>query len=262
MSEQREPARSGGYDVLVVEDNPVNQKVVVGLLTKWGHRVAVAGDGAQALEALARQDFDVVLMDIQMPVMDGIEATCAIRAREREQGGHLPIIAVTAHAALKDRTRCLEAGVDRYLTKPLNSELLRQALAELLPTAASEPIAAAPEAPGGSVDFEQLKACVGDDPELLAEVILVFIEEAHLTLASVGRAIADQRSPDLATSAHRLKGSLATMGAAGAAETARVLEVMGREGEFAGATAVYERLTGQVAATCECLRTWKGQRAA
>jgi two-component system sensor histidine kinase/response regulator len=187
------PPRSHGpsasLDVLVIEDNPVNQKIVVALLVKWGHRVVVAGDGVRGLEALERQVFDLVLMDIQMPVMDGIAATCSIRAREREHGGHVSIIAITAHAAIQDRVRCLEAGVDRYLTKPMNSKLLQQAIAELFPTTASEPDAPPAEATGGQVDFEQLKEFVGDDPALLAEVVQIFLDDTPVTLENAARAI-------------------------------------------------------------------------
>ena len=252
-----DPSRS--LDVLVVEDNPVNQKVVVGLLTKWGHRVIVACDGASGLEALQRQDVDLVLMDIQMPMMDGIEATCSIRARERAHGGYTPIIAVTAHATTQDRARCLEAGADRYLTKPINSKLLRKTIAELFPAAPHEPDAPPATVIGGEVDFDQLKASVGEDPVLMAEVIEIFFHEAHVTLENAARAISQWDSPALEASAHRLKGSLSTVGAAGAAQTANLLESMGRDGALVGAAELCERLRLQVDAACESLRLWKDQ---
>jgi len=261
MSERVEHPASGRR-VLVVEDNPVNQRVVVALLLKWGHDVVVAENGAQALEVLARQACDLVLMDIQMPVMDGIEATCAIRDREREQGGHLPIVAVTAHAAAQDRERCLAAGADRYLTKPLNVELLRQAVAELLLAASPEVVAAPPAGAFPGIDFDQLMACVGDDPALLAEVVDMLLEEAPATLRKVGQAIADKAPPALEASAHRLKGSLSTMGARAAAETAFRLESMGREGSLAGATEGYARLRSEVDVACDALRQWMAQRRA
>jgi PAS domain S-box-containing protein len=110
--------------VLLAEDNAVNQKLAVRLLEKQGHRVTVASDGRQALNAVEREEFDIVLMDIQMPEMDGLEATAAIRARERTTGRHVPIIALTAHAMRGDRERCLSAGMDGYLSKPIGTREL------------------------------------------------------------------------------------------------------------------------------------------
>src|SRR5262249_17849898 len=110
--------------VLLAEDNEVNQRVAVGLLTRRGHTVGVAGNGRAAVRALQREAFDLVLMDVQMPEMDGLEATAAIRARERDTGGHVRIVAMTAHAMAGDRTRCLEAGMDGYLSKPIDQDRL------------------------------------------------------------------------------------------------------------------------------------------
>ena len=248
--------------VLVVEDNPVNQKVVGSLLTKWGHRVVLACDGARGLEALERKHFDLVLMDIQMPVMDGIEATRSIRAREREQGGHIPIIAITAHARTQDQERCIDAGMDGYLTKPINSAMLRNAIAELLPIAAADGNGAASETTNEQVDFDQLKEFVGDDPDLIAEVVQIFLHDAPVTFSLAERAIAHADPKALESSAHRLKGSLSTMGAAAASEVAYRLESMGREGTLAGAAEVCEELRHEIDATSECLRAWMDKKAA
>jgi two-component system sensor histidine kinase/response regulator len=117
----RPPRGSARLHCLVVEDNPVNQLLAVRLLQKEGHSAAVAGTGLAALAALEREQFDVVLMDVQMPEMDGFETTRAIRENERQSGAHLPIIAMTAHAMEKDRQRCLEAGMDGYVTKPIGA---------------------------------------------------------------------------------------------------------------------------------------------
>ena len=107
--------------VLLAEDSLVNQKLAVGLLEKYGHHVEVVGDGRAALAAVESSRFDLVLMDIQMPEMDGLEATQAIRIRERKRGGHIPIVAMTAHAMKGDRERCLEAGMDGYVAKPIRA---------------------------------------------------------------------------------------------------------------------------------------------
>ena len=125
----RSPIQKGGrLRLLLAEDNVINQRVVKGIREKKGHRVTIAGNGREALAALAKENFDVVLMDVQMPEMDGFEATAAIRARERETGSHLPIIAMTAYAMLGDQERCLKAGMDGYISKPLNFQELKDQL--------------------------------------------------------------------------------------------------------------------------------------
>jgi len=258
----QDPSPHRSLDVLVVEDNPVNQKLMVALLVKWGHRTVIAGDGACGLKSLEGQDFDLVLMDIQMPVMDGITAICSIRAAERARGGHIPIIAITAHAAAEDRARCLDAGADRYLTKPMNPKFLRNAIAELLPAASRAPSLTWAQNTGGQIDFERLKEFVGDDPELLAEVVQIFLDDAPMALDSAASAISRADSSALEASAHRLKGSLSTLGATGASETANRLETMGRNGVLAGAAELFERLRREVGHTRESLRLWKGARTA
>jgi CheY-like chemotaxis protein len=115
--------------VLLAEDNAVNQKIASRFLEKEGHHVTLASDGRQALAAIERESFDVVLMDVQMPEMDGFEATAAIRAQEQDTGKRLPIIAMTAHAMAGDRERCLAAGMDGYLPKPIDQQKLDEVLA-------------------------------------------------------------------------------------------------------------------------------------
>jgi CheY-like chemotaxis protein len=107
--------------ILIAEDNPVNQRVAARLLEKRGHRVALAANGREALEWLDREQFDLILMDVQMPELDGIETTAVIRDREKREGGHIPIVALTAHAMLGDRDRCIEAGMDNYVNKPIDA---------------------------------------------------------------------------------------------------------------------------------------------
>ncbi len=119
--------------ILLAEDSLLNQKLAVGLLAKWGHTVTVANNGREAVSAATQQPFDLVLMDIQMPEMNGFEATEAIRQQERERGGRVPIVAVTAHALTGDRERCLEAGMDAYVSKPIRQEELYQAIQACCP---------------------------------------------------------------------------------------------------------------------------------
>ena len=121
-----------GFRILLAEDNPVNQKLAMRLLEKRGHPVVLAMNGQEALSELKRGNFDLVLMDVQMPEMSGLEATESIRIGERETGRHVPIIAMTAHAMRGDRERCLEAGMDGYITKPLNIGELVKAMDEVM----------------------------------------------------------------------------------------------------------------------------------
>jgi PAS domain S-box-containing protein len=130
----------GRLRILLAEDNRVNQALAVRLLEKRGHEVAVAGNGEEALEALDRQEFDLVLMDVQMPGMDGLQATAAIRKGEMKSRKHIPIIAMTAHAMAGDKERCLEAGMDDYLTKPIRPEQLGDVLERYSPTTATEKV--------------------------------------------------------------------------------------------------------------------------
>ena len=114
--------------ILLAEDNEINQRLAMTVLSKWGHSVAVASNGREAVEAVERERFDLVLMDVQMPVLDGFEATGIIRHKESERGGRIPIVAMTAHALKGDREKCIAAGMDDYVSKPINKEAL---LAEL-----------------------------------------------------------------------------------------------------------------------------------
>jgi CheY-like chemotaxis protein len=132
---------SRSLHILLAEDNAVNEKVACAILKKAGHTVEVARDGRQAVRLMAAGSFDVVLMDVQMPEMDGFEATAAIREMEKGTGAHTPVIAMTAHAMGGYKERCLEAGMDGYVTKPIRREVLLQALAEF--QGAPEPSAVA-----------------------------------------------------------------------------------------------------------------------
>jgi CheY-like chemotaxis protein len=129
----RHAAPKQNLRVLLAEDNPVNQRLAVRLLEKAGHAVTVAGNGQEALDALARESFDVVLMDVQMPVLGGLEAVIVLREREKGKGTHQPVIAMTAHAMAGDREKCLEAGMDGYVTKPIQTRELFAAIAAVVP---------------------------------------------------------------------------------------------------------------------------------
>jgi PAS domain S-box-containing protein len=215
-------------DILVVEDNVINQKIVLGLLGQQGHRIAVAADGSEALSALGERRFDLVLMDMQMPVLDGIGATRAIRALERDGDaswpGRLPIVAMTANAMAGDRERCLEAGMDDYLAKPLRAEELFATIAAQVDGAAvTRPVSAAAiatavatpvVAPAAAVfDRAEALAQIGGDAELFATIAEMFIGDAanYCQRLQDGLAAADVAS--LIREAHTLKSLFGTFGA-------------------------------------------------
>jgi two-component system, sensor histidine kinase and response regulator len=151
------PAAVTSLNILLAEDNIVNQRVAAGLLTRRGHRITIANDGVQALAVLERQPFDLVLMDLQMPNMNGIEATRAIRAAEEDTARHIPIIGLSAHALADDRVRCLEAGMDAYLTKPLRAKDLFDTIYTLVDAAP-----AVPETDTAALNRQDLSTTTGE----------------------------------------------------------------------------------------------------
>jgi signal transduction histidine kinase/CheY-like chemotaxis protein/HPt (histidine-containing phosphotransfer) domain-containing protein len=236
--------------VLLAEDNEVNQELAVRILEKRGHSVFVAGDGQQSLEALEREAFDIVLMDVQMPVMDGLTATAAIREMEKGNGKHIPIVALTAHAMKGDRERCLEAGMDAYLSKPLRVQELLETLARLVPQPVQQESTPTPPDETGSED-EVLDRGVAlqqveGDRELLAKMVKLFADQAPKQLEKIRQAVRDADAGALEKSAHKLKGSTGNFGAKQAFVTALRLEVMGRNGELTGAWELCAQLDAEV----------------
>jgi CheY-like chemotaxis protein/HPt (histidine-containing phosphotransfer) domain-containing protein len=214
--------------ILVAEDNVVNQRLAASLLARRGHKVTIAADGRQALAAIGRERFDVVLMDVQMPEMGGFEATAAIRALERENGSHVPIIAMTAHAMKGDREHCLAAGMDEYLTKPLDPRQLCALVEQVAPEgAAAVQIKRATEGLP-----PQVLARVGGDRQLLAEISRLFVEDAPRHLKGIRRALDAHDGESLRRAAHGLKGSAANFDADGLVTAARALEEIGRTSQF------------------------------
>ena len=222
--------------VLLAEDNAVNRKVAVRLLQKRGHTVVAVEDGRQAVRALDRERFDVVLMDVQMPEMDGFEATAAVRARERVQGGHVPIVALTAHAMKGDRERCLAAGMDAYVSKPIEAEELFTTLERVVPGDAPASVVVLPHTTNGDIlDRAALLERTDHDPELLLDILNAFREDSAKLLAEIRNALARREARALARPAHTLKGALATLAARAAAEAARRLESVGRADDLGSA---------------------------
>jgi CheY-like chemotaxis protein/HPt (histidine-containing phosphotransfer) domain-containing protein len=231
-----ETARLRPLKVLLAEDSLVNQRLAVGLLEKHGHTVVVAGHGREAIATLQSQTFDVVLMDVQMPEMDGFEATAAIRHQERRTGSHIPIIAMTAHAMKGDRERCLAAGMDGYVSKPIRASQLFQVIESMLPP--GEETTAPPESSSADesvVNWSEALEGTEGDHELLLSMTEAFLEESPQLLATIRDTIAKNATAELQTAAHALKSTLCFFGAVTASDAAATLEGMGRKGNLEGA---------------------------
>jgi len=239
------------YRILLVEDNPVNQKLAVTMLGKRGHDVTVAPNGSEAIQAIDRESFDLALMDVQMPVMGGLEATASIRERERESGKHLPIIAMTARAMKGDREKCLAAGMDAYLTKPIQSKALFDAIESVMGAAARGSVI-----PG--FDRGAALAHTGDDPALLQELVDIFLKDCPQRLEAIRQAVCSRDAEALAAAAHSLKGSVGTFAAPAVYEACWTLEQLARERDFDRMQTALEELEAKLAAILpgmEALRT-------
>jgi CheY-like chemotaxis protein/HPt (histidine-containing phosphotransfer) domain-containing protein len=247
--------------ILLAEDSLVNQKLTVGLMRKYGHDVVAVNSGRKALDALAQESFDLVLMDIQMPEMDGLETTAHVRRGEHGVPRDIPIIAMTAHAMAGDREQCLRAGMDGYVTKPVRSRELLAAIDRVLASkgdsAAGRP-AADPaqlqvasecqdgDGKGGPIDWSAALDAVQGDCALLAEIVDAFLEECPALIAEIHRAVAAADGAALRLAAHRLKGSMRYFGATRAYDQAFILETVGREGRLADAAAPLAVLEGDL----------------
>jgi PAS domain S-box-containing protein len=247
--------------VLVAEDNPVNRKLVTTLLQKRGHRIKAVENGREAVESIRQAGaagFDVVVMDLQMPEMGGLEAAQAIREQESQTARRIPIVALTAHALQGDRERCLAAGMDGYLSKPINVDELISTVERFAGDSRRRPVRAAgnaaasdappPAAANAAIFDEQAAlACTGGDRRLLAHIIGLFRSDCSSALRRIQRALTVRDGEALRLAAHALKGSLATLGASGGREAAAELEQIGRSSRFDGADRVFSKLHEQIA---------------
>ncbi len=235
--------------ILLAEDNEINQLMAINLLEKWGHCVVVASSGREALAALEEQSFDLALMDVQMPEMDGFKATAAIRAREHTAGRHLPIVAMTAHAIKGDRERCLAAGMDDYLSKPIQSAELFAIIERLTGPAPAEALPAI-ESNGHAAeevfDRAALLDYVESDRELLARILERFRDKRPQLLAKIQEAIAHDDGTALEFSAHTLKGVVGNFFAKAAWDAAFRLEMLGHEGKLQEAHRAYAVLEREI----------------
>jgi len=227
--------------ILLAEDSPTNQLIAVSNLKKAGHTVQVANNGRKAVQALTEGKFDLVLMDVAMPEMDGLEATRTIREREKKSGSHIPIVAMTAFATKEYRRKCLEAGMDGYISKPVSPEELYGTIEPFLRQAdlggSRKPPRSQPP-----VDLDAALEVVDGDVELLRAVAEMSLEECPEQIESLSQALARQDAPGVEAAAHRLKGVLGNVGGLAARDVAQRLETMGEEGKLDGGADVLEEL--------------------
>ena len=231
--------------ILVAEDHPVNKEVAILQLQQLGLRAHAVSNGQEALEAIARTPYTLVLMDCQMPELDGYEATRQIRKSEAGTGRHLPVIAMTAHAMQGDRELCLAAGMDDYISKPVSLERLQVMLQNWMPRMKSQPaLAASPDplhpidAHQGPVDLtviEELKAMQGDDHQFMSRLIETYFAQTDQLLKNMRAAAVSGDSETLRQSAHKLKGGSAVLGVKNLSSMCYDLELQARSGSLHGA---------------------------
>lgn len=229
--------------VLVTEDTEINRELIGELLTKRGHSVSAVSDGLEALATFEREPFDVILMDQEMPNMNGLDATRAIRKLETSSGRHVRIIGLTGNATSEDERRCLNAGMDAFLSKPVRMEKLYEAVESNLQTSSefdrtqSAPLPLDPATTKETVAEDEsvaahLHRATGGNQKLQRTLVKSFLQDAPKTLSLIRRAIAKKDALKLASAAHALKGSISIFGAAKAVAVARELEAMGRSGHL------------------------------
>ncbi len=226
---------AAGLSILLAEDHPINRELAVTILTQEGHRVTEAYNGKEALALATGRPFDLVLMDVQMPELDGLEAIRLIRGDEQPTGRHVPIIALTAHAMKGDRELCLAAGADAYLSKPVKRRELLEAIRSLAGHAsagAAQPSAVAPVPEEKHLDLERLLDQLGGGEEMVQKLARMFLQGLPEQLAELHDASSQRDNPTLARMAHMLKGAIANFGTGPAYAAASRLEQSARKAEW------------------------------
>ena len=256
--------------ILLVEDNEINRTLVTRLLTKKGHNVVVVRNGREAMAAVEHGSwgaFDLILMDVQMPDMDGFETTAAIRAHELSTRGHVPIVAVTAHAMKGDRERCLAAGMDHYLSKPIVVQKLLDLLREYeaLPARAMEVSYPQEEEgcrllaqDGEPVDRRALLNRLGGDSQLVNRLIEIYLHQSPSLLAAAQRALQERNGGELAKAAHSIVGSAGNFLACATVANAQRLEALAEQGDFMHAQETLGALQQEMERLDRALNSWLG----
>ncbi len=254
LSEESHTAspKSLSFRILLAEDDKVNQMVALRILENQDHRVTIAQNGKEAVDIFGKKDFDLVLMDVNMPEMDGFEATKTIRAKEKSTGGHIPIIAMTALAFKEDKERCLEAGMDGYISKPVRKQELIKTMEEFV-HGGQGTFEVENEKKGGGEEPEHDSPMVFDkeealerveDEEFLRKLVGVFLQDSKEYLFKIKGAIESNDSKALAASAHRLRGAASIIMAKPVSDMASKLEKMGNAEKLEQGNQTYQMLTG------------------
>jgi CheY-like chemotaxis protein/HPt (histidine-containing phosphotransfer) domain-containing protein len=226
--------------ILLAEDNPINQKLALAVLKKKGWETVPVMDGREALTKLETEQFDLVLMDVQMPVMDGYEATKQIRNIEKTTGTHMPIIAMTAHAMRGDREKCLEAGMDDYVSKPMKAVELFAAVDRVLACKTEQERPVKTDKP--EIDLTNIIEAVDGDMTVVKELVGDFLNEIPKQINNLRDSIQTADAHHVERQAHSLKGAVANFGAKAAQSLAFELERMGRESRLDGSVEIFDRL--------------------
>jgi CheY-like chemotaxis protein len=234
------------FRILLVEDNLVNQTLAISLLEKRGHIVVVANNGRQALAILGEstsRGFDLVLMDVQMPEMDGFEATAAIREKEKLTRRHISIVAMTAHALKGDEERCLAAGMDGYISKPIRSdELFRVIENHVTAVDPAMPRSLAQQITIETLDANAVLNHLDGDVELLQKLVETFWDDCPRMVSNIRDAMKDESPKALEIAAHAMKGSLSYFGTNSSLQATLKLEKLGQEGTMNGAAELFAEL--------------------
>ncbi len=250
----------GELKILLAEDNEINQQLVIRMMSKRGHRIEVAENGQIALEKLEEATYDLVLMDVQMPELGGLEATQIIRLREEQTDRHVPIIAMTAHAMKGDEERCIAAGMDAYVSKPINSKLLFDTMARLLsnnqkPKQADPLEAAPPPEPDPTIlDLPDLMDRIEGDHEFLKILVDMFFDSYGQRLDAIRQALEQADPQAVQDTAHHFKGALGNLSAMAAYQAAQKVETAGRNQDLQEAKHQFQQLEKDVERLLPVLR--------
>jgi CheY-like chemotaxis protein len=246
--------------VLLAEDRPANQKLIINILNKRGHSVEIANNGQEAINLIQQSMYDMVLMDIQMPVMDGIQATAAIRSLANPKKASLPIIAMTAHAMRGDRERCLAAGMNEYVAKPIDSRKLIELMESLAMNANGSherpepgPRGSEPTPPTALYNKANAMTRLGGDEELFFDLVQYFLEDAPTLLEQAAASIRSSDCASLERAAHSLKGLAANFDAERTVQTALRLEQIGKSEDLREAEEAFQKLNHEVTRLSEAL---------